>query len=153
MSLRKKIHEEVPTTDLVLRVPLTEEGTVRLRAMANRVGCPPRQLVQQGIDWVADLADQSPGQAFERLRESSPLCREVRPGREASSEGKSGSEKKGCPFAVALRPARVAGLKEAALTIATTARENPESPSLWQEGSPTQSAVESEDIPLKPGGQ
>lgn len=146
MSLRRKIHEEVPTTDRVQRIPLTKERTARLKGKANRVGCPPGQLVRQGIDWIVDLVGESPGRFLKRARELSPLCREVRPRGEDSSENGSGDgsecrdgseysiDEESRPFAATLRPARVAGLKEAALDVATAIGKKGRSLPLSQEG-------------------
>jgi hypothetical protein len=109
----------MPTTNQVLRVPLTEKGTVQINAKANRVGCAPGQLVRQGIDCIVDLAVKSPGRAFAHIREPSPLCRESWP----DSEEKSSSEAKECSVAVTLRPARMAALIEAARATGAAAEE------------------------------
>lgn len=116
----------VPTTDTVLEAPLTEEGRLRLRAKANRAGCPPGQLVRQGIDWLADLADENTSRALRRVRKPSPLYREDR----SSCEG----EKR--PPALALRPARMAGLIEVARAVGEAAEQEAEERGfpLWEDG-------------------
>lgn len=111
--MTKRSWNEVPTTDTVLEAPLTEEGTLRLRAKANRAGCPPSQLLRQGIDRLADLAGKDPGRVLRRVREPSRLRGEGRPSR--------GGEKR--PPALALRPARMAGLIESARAVGEIAEQ------------------------------
>ncbi len=131
----KRSWTEVPTTDTVLQVPLSREGALRLRAKANRAGCPPGQLLRQGIDWLAGLADEDPKLALSRAREPSPLYGETRVGGECEKP----------PTALALRPARMAGLIEAARVVGDAAEQKAKKKSrlLWKE---------SFGLNLEPGG-
>jgi hypothetical protein len=119
------IPKDVPTTDTVFEIPLTKKSRIRLEAKANRAGCAPEQLVRQGIDWIADHADESPGRVFKHIRASSPHCQAMRPDDEgkASSDGEAGSREKRRPSAVVLRPARMAGLIDAARATVEAAEE------------------------------
>lgn len=119
------VPKEVPTTDTVFEIPLTKKKRIRLKAKANRAGCAPAQLVRQGIDWIADHADESPGRVFKHIRASSPHCQAMRPDDEgkASSQEEAGGREKRRPFAVALRPARMAGLIDAARATVEAAEE------------------------------
>jgi len=119
------IPKDVPTTDTVFEIPLTKKSRIRLEAKANRAGCAPEQLVRQGIDWIANHADESPGRVFKHIRASSPHCRAMRSDEEgkASSEEEAGKREKRRHSAVVLRPARMAGLIDAARAIVEAAEE------------------------------
>lgn len=121
----KRNWTEVPTTDAILQVPLSREGTLRLRAKANRAGCPPGQPVRQGIDWLAGIADKDPKLALDHAREPSPLYAESHIGREDEKPS----------TALALRPARMMELIEAARVVGDAAEQEVQEKGLplWKE--------------------
>lgn len=109
----KRNWNEIPTTNTVLEMSLTEEGTLRLRAKANRAGVSPGQLVRQGIDWLADLADEDLSCVLRRARAPSPLY----------AESRLGSEDENPPLTLTLRPARMVGLIEVARAVGEAAEQ------------------------------
>lgn len=121
--------ESIPTSDTAVQVPLAKEGATRLKAKANRQGIAAAQLIRQGIDRLAAGARSGDSQMLRRIRRY--LRGDVRgPGLPHAGENPRATENlpadgngENAHVAFALRPARMAGLLEAARRARETSRE------------------------------